>query len=69
MQDTLSRLIAEKKQTTTMVVHRLATVADLDAIAVVHGGAIVEFGTHADLFQRRGLYYELVRAGGGGSGH
>jgi len=48
-------------RTTILVAHRLATVKDADAIAVVVGGAVVELGRHAELIARGGVYAGLVR--------
>ncbi|KJZ70341.1 hypothetical protein HIM_10270 [Hirsutella minnesotensis 3608] len=46
--------------TTVAVAHRLSTVRDADAIAVVARGAIAELGSHDELVARRGLYYQMV---------
>lgn len=42
--------------------HRLSTVKNADAIAVMAGGRVAEYGDHATLMQRQGLYYKLVHA-------
>ncbi|POR34332.1 Leptomycin B resistance protein pmd1 [Tolypocladium paradoxum] len=47
-------------RTTVAVAHRLSTVRDADLIAVFAKGRIVERGTHDELLDRRGLYYEMV---------
>ncbi|KAJ3054326.1 GTPase-activating protein [Quaeritorhiza haematococci] len=55
-------------RTTVVIAHRLATVQRADRICVVEGGRVVEEGTHFELVERRGVYYELVmqqRMGGG----
>ena len=44
-----------------MIAHRLSTVQHADQIAVVDGGTIVEKGTHDQLMERRGAYFNLVR--------
>jgi ATP-binding cassette subfamily B protein len=44
-----------------VIAHRLSTVRDADQIVVVHGGKIVETGTHEDLVSRGGAYFNLVR--------
>jgi ATP-binding cassette, subfamily B, bacterial len=48
-------------RTVLVIAHRLSTVRNADAIVVLHQGEIVETGTHADLVQKQGYYYELVR--------
>jgi len=44
---------------TVIVSHRMSTVRMADVIAVVEDGQVREFGTHADLIGRDGLYREL----------
>ncbi len=48
-------------RTVVVVAHRLSTVRNADQIVVLERGEIAEIGTHADLTQRRGYYYELVK--------
>lgn len=48
-------------KTVVVVAHRLSTVKHADQIVVLEHGEIVEVGTHAELTQRAGRYYELVR--------
>jgi ATP-binding cassette subfamily B protein len=43
------------------VAHRLSTVQNADKIVVMDGGVIVEEGTHAELTEKRGMYYNLVK--------
>ncbi|KAL2915805.1 hypothetical protein HK105_204752 [Polyrhizophydium stewartii] len=51
---------AAKGRTTIAVAHRLSTIQKADVIFVLKDGAVVEQGTHDELFARRGLYHELV---------
>jgi ATP-binding cassette subfamily B protein len=44
---------------TLLVSHRFSTVRMADLIAVLDGGELIEFGTHAELMARRGHYAEL----------
>ncbi len=52
-----------RTRTAVIVAHRLATAARADRIAVVAGGGIVEYGSHADLARAGGLYQRLWDAG------
>ncbi|KAH6578882.1 hypothetical protein BASA61_000413 [Batrachochytrium salamandrivorans] len=51
---------ASTGRTTLVIAHRLSTIQDADKIFVVNGGKIVESGTHFELVDKRGEYYELV---------
>ena len=44
-----------------MVAHRLSTVVNADKIIYLENGRIAEQGTHRQLVDRRGKYYELIR--------
>ena len=50
-----------KGRTVVIVAHRLSTVKNADNIVVLEKGKIVEQGTHAELAEKRGAYYELVK--------
>jgi ATP-binding cassette subfamily B multidrug efflux pump len=45
--------------TTIFISHRVSTVRNADRIAVLHGGRIVELGTHDELLERNGYYTDL----------
>jgi ATP-binding cassette subfamily B protein len=46
-------------RTTIFISHRVSTVRNADRIAVLHGGEIVELGTHDELIARNGYYTDL----------
>src|SRR6202167_758406 len=46
-------------RTTIFISHRVSTVRNADRIAVLHGGAIVELGTHDELLALNGYYTDL----------
>ena len=48
-----------KNRTTFVIAHRLSTVRNSDAIMVLEHGVIVERGTHEELLELKGRYYEL----------
>jgi len=50
-----------KEKTVIIVAHRLSTVQHADNIIVLHNGIITEQGTHTELTQKRGEYYQLVK--------
>jgi ATP-binding cassette subfamily B protein len=50
-----------KGRTVVVVAHRLSTVKNADQIVVLERGAIIEQGTHIELVERRGAYFNLVK--------
>jgi ABC-type multidrug transport system ATPase subunit len=48
-------------RTVLVIAHRLSTIRQADKILVLQYGKIVEEGTHLDLINKRGLYYQLVK--------
>jgi len=58
VQDALDR--ARQGRTTIIIAHRLSTVQTADSIAVIQDHTIVEQGTHHELLEKRGAYYNLV---------
>jgi len=59
---------ASKGRTTITIAHRLSTIKDADIIYLFSEGKIIEYGTHNDLIQLRGEYYNMVLAGEGQKG-
>ncbi len=45
--------------TTVMIAHRLSTVRDFDCIYNIENGEIIESGTHDELMNMKGKYYEM----------
>jgi ABC-type multidrug transport system fused ATPase/permease subunit len=50
-------------RTAFVIAHRLSTIVHADRIIVIHDGRLVEQGTHAELIQQKGLYYQLYSTG------
>ena len=48
-----------KGRTNFVIAHRLSTVIGADRILVIDAGRIVDYGTHAELVQRPGVYQDL----------
>ncbi|MDO5296857.1 MAG: ABC transporter ATP-binding protein [bacterium] len=57
VQESMQRLM--RKRTCLIIAHRLSTIRDADMIVVMDNGQIAEQGTHEQLLERRGKYYEL----------
>ncbi|KAH7123470.1 putative multidrug resistance protein 1, 2 [Dactylonectria estremocensis] len=51
---------ASHGRTTISVAHRLSSIAHAQRIYVFDHGSVVEFGTHDELMERGGKYFELV---------
>ena len=48
-----------QNRTTFVIAHRLSTVRNANAIMVLEAGEIIERGTHEQLLEQKGRYYEL----------
>lgn len=57
VQDGMDRLMHGR--TTFVIAHRLSTVRNSDCIMVLENGHIIERGTHDQLIQEKGKYYQL----------
>ena len=57
--DNLERFFEER--TVLVVAHRLSTVKNADQIIVLENGAIEEIGSHVELVQKTGKYYNLIK--------
>ena len=57
VQDGMDKLM--KGRTTFVIAHRLSTVKNSDCIMVLEQGRIVERGTHDELIELKGRYYQL----------
>jgi len=54
--------VAAEGRTTITIAHRLSTIKDAENIVVMSEGRIVEQGSHDELLEMRGAYYNLVTA-------
>lgn len=57
VQEGMDRLM--KGRTTFVIAHRLSTVRNSDCIMVLEQGRIIERGSHDDLMEQKGRYYQL----------
>ncbi len=62
--DALKKLMKDK--TVIVIAHRLSTIMEMDQIAIVENGKIIDAGTHQELLGRVGTYKKLwdIQAGG-----
>ncbi|AKG04703.1 multidrug ABC transporter ATP-binding protein [Salimicrobium jeotgali] len=60
IQEALNRLL--KNRTAIMIAHRLSTIREADKIFVLENGKVLEHGSHEELMEREGEYYELVKS-------
>ncbi|MFN8689929.1 MAG: ATP-binding cassette domain-containing protein, partial [Cyclobacteriaceae bacterium] len=52
-------LLREQSKTVIIIAHRLSTVFHADSIVVLEKGKVAERGTHHELLQNRGAYFNL----------
>ncbi|GAB7257679.1 ABC transporter ATP-binding protein [Polaribacter sp. OB-PA-B3] len=57
IQKSLSELV--KDRTTIVIAHRLSTIKQADQILVIEAGEIAERGTHDELIEAKGRYFDL----------
>lgn len=57
IQKSLSQLV--KDRTTIVIAHRLSTIKKADQILVIEDGSIAEQGTHDELIDKEGRYFDL----------
>lgn len=50
-----------KDRTSIIVAHRLSTVVHADLIVVMDKGRMIESGTHHELLEQKGMYYNLIQ--------
>lgn len=53
---------ASQGRTTIVVSHRLSTITNADRIVYIDRGVVVEDGSHKELMELKGRYYDLVAA-------
>jgi ATP-binding cassette subfamily B protein len=58
IQEAIGRLIAGR--TTFAIAHRLSTLRNASRLIVLEKGEIVEMGTHAELMEKKGVFFGLV---------
>ncbi|MDX5320945.1 MAG: ABC transporter ATP-binding protein/permease [Bacteroidota bacterium] len=58
VQEALNNLM--QNRTSLVIAHRLSTIQNADMILVLEEGRIIERGTHQELFEKKGLYRELL---------
>lgn len=61
IQEAMRRLM--QGRTSFVIAHRLSTIRQADQILVISAGEIIERGTHDELLQQHGFYFDLLRGG------
>ena len=61
VQEAMNRIREEKRLSIVVVAHRLSSIRVCDRIVVMEKGYVAEEGTHRELTEKKGLYYQLVK--------
>ena len=59
IQQNMDKLL--QNRTTLIIAHRLSTIRHADLIVVLDQGAVVESGTHEQLYRQKGIYHYLLQ--------
>jgi len=59
IQTALERLV--EGRTTIIIAHRLSTLRNADKLIVIENGKMPEFGTHLELINKKGIYFNLYK--------
>ena len=59
IQEAIARLTHGR--TTFAIAHRLSTLRNANRLIILEDGRIVEMGTHSELIDKKGIFYELVQ--------
>ena len=59
MQESLRKL--SRGRTCVVIAHRLSTITHADRIVIIEKGRIAEIGSHQELMDRQGIYYDMYR--------
>ena len=59
IQEAIARLI--RGRTTFAIAHRLSTLRSANRLVVIDEGKVAEIGTHQELMEREGIFYNLVK--------
>ncbi len=49
-----------KNRTSFVIAHRLSTIKNANTIIVIDRGIVIEQGTHNELFNKKGYYYNTL---------
>ena len=60
VQEAIEKISAER--TVIVIAHRLSTIINADRIVVLENGRVMEEGTHRELMERRGAYWNLYKS-------
>lgn len=55
-------LSLRKGRTSFVIAHRLSTIRDADQILVLNNGEIIERGSHSELLDKKGFFYDLYNS-------